>query len=114
MLNRGVFLVMSLALLYYSPVSCRNTKFPNVWVRQADRVCDMTPPGLRDSFSASCNRLLMNISTCSQAWNAFSVAFANRDPATVMNRQVGEGPGEGDACLELTACQYRMECSIYQ
>ena len=90
MLNRGVFLVISLALLYCSSVSCRNT---NVWVRQADRVCDMTPPDLRDSFNASCNRLLMNISTCSQAWNVFSVAFANRDPATVVNRQDGEGPG---------------------
>jgi hypothetical protein len=82
MLNREIF-ILSLVLLYRSPISC--SKLPNVWVRQTD-VCTMTPPGLAQSFNTSCNQLLTDATTCTQAWNAFSGAFAGRDPAAIVNR----------------------------
>ena len=83
MVNYEIFVILSLVLLYRSPISC--SKFPNVLVRQADSICDMTPPGLAQSFNTACNQLLTNAVTCDQAWNAFSGAFAGRDPATVVN-----------------------------
>jgi hypothetical protein len=83
MLNREILIVLSLVLLSRSPISC--SKLPNVWVRQTE-VCNMTPPGLAQSFNTSCNQLLKDATTCAQAWNAFSGAFAGRDPAAVVNR----------------------------
>ena len=56
--------------------------------RQAAADCSPTPLGLQASFLANCIELGIERATCDRAWMDFSMAFANRDPATVMGRLV--------------------------
>lgn len=85
----GLYVLASLVGLYCAPSYC-NKQPRRVWVRQENgQTCSMTPPDLRQAFQTNCTQLVVSSSTCNQTWDAFSGAFAFKDPATVVNRYVG-------------------------
>ena len=73
--------VVFVGLLCVPIASCRE-----VWARQTNTVdgdCSPTPTGFRASFLTACNQLLNDNQRCERAWDAFSDAFARRDPSDV-------------------------------
>lgn len=50
--------------------------------------CSKTPKNLPDQFESQCLVIVGDKGTCDDGWNAFTSAFAGRDPSTVIARCV--------------------------
>ena len=78
--------LLCLAELYCFLVSCH--EISSVLTRQADSsmpICGSTPGNLRKAFLSNCTQLNLSESTCNHAWDAFSSAFAHKEPNKVKN-----------------------------
>ena len=78
--------LLCLVELYSLAVYCHENA--SVWTHQSDGTmrCGSTPDNLRNAFLSNCTQLSLNESTCNQVWDAFSRAFARKDPNKIKNR----------------------------